>query len=85
MMQYPFIPKSKDALAMLKLPRSACPDIWMCMSRKKWSKSWSNTEDPVSLLDRKLCHTKLGMPICASKACQFWSVYVDGIRLDEHV
>ena len=38
---------------MLTVPKSDCPDIWIRLPRHKWSKSWSNMEDPVVLLEQK--------------------------------
>ena len=46
--------KMEDGSAILKLPKSECPDIWIRLPRHKCSKSWSNTEDPVVLLERNL-------------------------------
>ena len=44
------------------LPKSECPDIWTCLPRHKWPKSWSSMEDPVVPLDRTLyCHPFAGL------------------------
>ena len=39
--------KMEDAPKLLKIPKSECPDIWICLPRHKWPKSWSSMEDPV--------------------------------------
>ena len=46
--------KMEDAHKLLKIPKSECPDIWICLPRHKWPKSWSNIEDPVVRLERNL-------------------------------
>ena len=46
--------KMEDAPTLLKIPKSECTDIWMCLPRHKWPKSWSSMEDPVVLLGRNL-------------------------------
>ena len=46
--------KMADARKLLKIPKSECPDIWIRLPRHKWTKSWSNIEDPVGLLERNL-------------------------------
>ena len=44
----------EDAPKCLKMPKSECPDVWIRLPRHKWPKSWSNIEDPVVPLARKL-------------------------------
>ena len=46
--------KMEDALTLLKIPKSECPDIWIRLPQHKWQKSWSSTEDPVGPLERNL-------------------------------
>ena len=46
--------KMEDAHKSLKIPKSECPDIWICLPRHKWPKSWSSIEDPVVPLERNL-------------------------------
>ena len=46
--------KMEDAHKLLKIPKSACPDIWIRLPRHKWPKSWSSMEDPVVPLERNL-------------------------------
>ena len=46
--------KMEDAHKFLKIPKSACPDIWIRLPRHKWPKSWSSIEDPVVPLERNL-------------------------------
>ena len=46
--------KMEDAHKLLKIPKSECPDIWICLPRHKGPKSWSSMEDPVVLLERNL-------------------------------
>ena len=55
-MQYQLIPKSKWRMLqkLLKIPKSEYPDIWIRPPRDKWPKSWSNIEDPLVPLERKL-------------------------------
>ena len=36
----------EDALRLLKIPKSECPDVWIRFPQHKWPKSWANTEDP---------------------------------------
>ena len=43
-----------NAPKLSKIPKSACPDIWIRLPRHKWPKSWSSMEDPVVLLERNL-------------------------------
>ena len=45
----------EDALKLLKIPKSECPDIWIRLPRHKRPKSWSSMEDPVVALERNLC------------------------------
>ena len=46
--------KMEDAHKLLKIPKSECPDIWICLPRHKWLNSWSSMEDPVVPLERNL-------------------------------
>ena len=46
--------KTEDALSLLKIPKSECPDIRIRLPRHNWPKSWSNIEDPVVPLERNL-------------------------------
>ena len=46
--------KMEDAHKILKIPKTACPDIWIRLPRHKWPKSWSSMEDPVVPLERHL-------------------------------
>ena len=46
--------KMEDAHKLLKIPKSECPDIRICLTRHIWPKSWSSMEDPVFPLERKL-------------------------------
>ena len=46
--------KMEDAPKLLKILKSECPDIWICLPRHKWPKSWSSMEDPVVPLERNL-------------------------------
>ena len=46
--------KMEDAPKLLKIPKSESPDIWICLPRHKWPKSWSSMEDPIVLLERNL-------------------------------
>ena len=39
----------EDAPKLLKIPKSECPDIWMCPPRHKWPKFCSNIDDFVVL------------------------------------
>ena len=38
--------KNEDAPQLLKIPKSECPDIWICRPRHKWPKSWSEYGRP---------------------------------------
>ena len=46
--------KLVDARRLLKIPKSACPDVWIRLPRHKWPKFWANIEDPVVPLERNL-------------------------------
>ena len=47
--------KMEDAPWIIIIPKSECPEIWIRLSRHKWPKSWSSTEeDPVVPLERNL-------------------------------
>ena len=46
--------KMEDDPKLLKIPKSECPDIWIPLSRHKWSTSWFSKEDPVVPLERNL-------------------------------
>ena len=46
--------KTEDTPTLLKIPESECPDIWICLPRHKWPKSWSSMEDSVVPLERNL-------------------------------
>ena len=39
--------KMEDAMTLLKIPKSECPDIWKRQPKHKWPKSWSSMKDPV--------------------------------------
>ena len=45
---------SKFCSALLKIPKSECPDIWIRLPKHNWPKSWSSMEDPVVPLERNL-------------------------------
>ena len=39
--QFPYTQvKMENASDLLKLPKSECPDIWICLQRRMWAKSW---------------------------------------------
>ena len=57
--------KMEDAPSLLKIPKSECPNIWICLPKHKWPKSWSSMEDPVVPLERNL----YGHPLNSGK---FW-------------
>ena len=44
----------EDAPRLLKIPKSECPDFWKRLPRHKWPKSWTNIEDPVVPLERRV-------------------------------
>ena len=46
--------RMEDALKLLKIPKSECPDIWTRLPKHEWPKSWSSMEDPVVPLERTL-------------------------------
>ena len=46
--------KNGRCTKFLKIPKSEFPDIWIRLSRHKWSKSWCSMEDPVVPLERNL-------------------------------
>ena len=46
--------KMEDAHKILKISKSACPDIWIRLPRHNWPKSWSSMENPVVPLERNL-------------------------------
>ena len=46
--------KMEDAPSPLKISKSECPDIWVCLPRHKWPRSWSSMEDPLVPLERNL-------------------------------
>ena len=46
--------KMEDAHKLLKIPKSECPDIWICQLEHTWVKSWSSMEEPVVPLERNL-------------------------------
>ena len=46
--------KMEDAPQLLKIPKSECPDIWLCLPQLTWPKSWSSMEDPVVPHERHL-------------------------------
>ena len=50
---YPLV-KMEDALALLRLLKTECPDIWIRLPKHKWPKSWSSVEDPVVPLERNV-------------------------------
>ena len=41
--------KMENALTLLKIPKSECPDIWIRLPQHKWPRSWSSMEDPVEI------------------------------------
>ena len=47
--------RMEDAPKLLKIPKSECPDNWICLPRHKWPKSWFSMEHSVVLLERNLC------------------------------
>ena len=46
--------KLEDALQLLTIPKSECPDFLIRLPRHKWPKSRTNIEDPVVPLERHL-------------------------------
>ena len=46
--------KMEDAPKLLQIPKSECPDQWICPPEHKWPISWSSMEDPVVPLERNL-------------------------------
>ena len=44
----------EDAPRVLRIPKSECPDIRIRLPRHKCPKSWSNVEDQVVPLERKM-------------------------------
>ena len=46
--------KLEDAPRLFRILMSECPDVWIRRPRHIWPKSWSNIEDPVVLLERKI-------------------------------
>ena len=44
----------EDAPRLLKIPKTACPDVWIRLPRHRWPKSWESIEDPVAPLERNL-------------------------------
>ena len=46
--------KMKDASTLSKIPKSACPDIWIRLPKLKCPKSWSSMDDPVVPLEKNL-------------------------------
>ena len=46
--------RMEDALYLLKILKSECPDIWTRLPKHEWPKSWSKMEDPVVPLERYL-------------------------------
>ena len=46
--------KLEDAPKLLKIPKAACPDIWIRLPRHKWPKSWADIVDPVAPLEGNL-------------------------------
>ena len=46
--------KMEDAMTLLKIPKSECPDIWKRQPKHKWPKSWSSMKDPVVPLERNM-------------------------------
>ena len=46
--------KLEDALRLFNIPKSERADVWVRLPRHNWPKSWSNSEDPVVLLERHL-------------------------------
>ena len=41
--------KMEDAPTLLKIPKSECPDIGICLPKHNWPTSWSSMEDPFSI------------------------------------
>ena len=46
--------KMEDALSLVKIPKSECPDFCIRLPNHKWPKSWSSMEDPVVFLEENL-------------------------------
>ena len=46
--------KIEVAHKLLRIPKSECPDIWICLPRHKLPSSWPSIEDPVVLFERNL-------------------------------
>ena len=46
--------KMEDALKLLKIPKSECPDVRIRLPKHKWPKSWTCKENPVIPHERNL-------------------------------
>ena len=46
--------KFEESPRLLKIPKSECPDVWICLPRHKWPKSWNNIIDSAVPLERNL-------------------------------
>ena len=56
--------KLEDAPRLHRIPESECPDVWICLPRHKWPKSWANIEDAVVPLERNLYGHPLAGLLC---------------------
>ena len=63
----------EDALKLLNIQKSECPDLWIRLPRHKWPTSWSNIEDPVVLLEQSL----YGHPLAGLWRKHFEKCYCD--------
>ena len=71
--------------ALLKLPKSECPDLWKSLPRYKSPKAWQNIEEPMVLLERNLgghfvCRLAVGETIWKGSSAK-WTVHVDDIKM----
>ena len=53
----------EDAPKLWKIPKSECPDIWICPSRQKWPTSWSSRLLLSEICTVILCRTIMGNAI----------------------
>ena len=66
--------KMEHAPRLLKIPKSVCADVWICLPRHKWPKSLANIEDPVVLHERNVHgHPSAGL---------FWERQVEEVLLE---
>ena len=66
--------KLEDTLRLVKIPKSECPDFWICLPRHKLPNSWANIGDPAICLERNSYDHPLAGLLCERQFEEWWNM-----------